>query len=321
MKSMLNLTELTSLCQKAKPIEKGDFDLHFEEIVSLCEKENYQEAVPLIEKVLQEGCLDIRLIMYLSFAEFIKKGPTSFTTLFPQFIFLLDQNWDKISPLKMKEKHIFNSATWFFSTVVKKIKRSEQLFKEERPDFLWKISESTITEEHLIILRESFQPLIQFFKEKWEQPSINQYILRILKWVENFPYKKSFSLISEEEALIKPKDFTLEEPSPALTIQRVSLEELLCSPLMKQFYEKLKAFEKLVENEDFSKAALISDDIRTILENFNATAFFPKLFSNYFALLAKHIDLFSEEWEQKESLKWAYLNQLYQIDLDAFLTW
>ena len=98
-------------------------------------------------------------------------------------------------------------------------------------------------------------------------------------------------------------------------------EFLDSSAPMTLLMKKLQAFELLIEKEDFVKAALIADDISTLMKNFDPSLFFPKLFSKYFALSATHIDTLAMEWENKNTLKWEALHRLYQTDLSGFIEW
>ena len=141
----------------------------------------------------------------------------------------------------------------------------------------------------------------------------------ISKWLDSLA-----NIIAAEEQ--RPEEVDTAPESPVSKEQgsnpEISLQEgLASSEHMILLYKKIQLFEALIEKQDFEKAAMISDDISTIIKNFDPTLFFPKLFSRYFALTATHIDTLSDEWNNKTSLKWEALNRLYQIDIEGFIQW
>ena len=93
------------------------------------------------------------------------------------------------------------------------------------------------------------------------------------------------------------------------------------TPEMVNLIKKLKTFETLAEKGKFLKAALVSTDISQAISNFDPCFYFPKLFSTYFNLLARHSALIAEQSESQESLEWKALERLYKTDLDQFTQW
>lgn len=128
-----------------------------------------------------------------------------------------------------------------------------------------------------------------------------------------------------------------EEPSETISAAKnaedpslISQEQLPASNLfqegfslekMEVFFQKLKVFELLISKNDYVKAALVAKDIDHQIENFDILEYFPKLFSNYFSLLAKNVAALSQQWDNKEALQLKFLEKLYRTDLDKFLNW
>ena len=307
---MLELKDFSKLYQKAQPLEEETFDVRFEKAITLVEQENFQEALPLIQKIFNEGCLDIRLIMYRIFAEFVQKGLISFIDFSPFVVSLFKDHWDKISPIKLREKYSISSLTWFFSALTKKLKRSVELQKEARLDSLWILSENTLDLNTIDTIEEELSLLSLFFNDRWKQANIDEHILYIKQWMTPFKVKSPIVSVKEEPM-----------PDPEQKALLPLKNDLLISKPMKLLIKKLHAFTTLIENNEMTKAALLSDDIRTTLASFNPTIFFPKLFSPYLSLVAKNIAPLLAEWEQKESPQWESLKELYHTDFDEFLKW
>lgn len=112
--------------------------------------------------------------------------------------------------------------------------------------------------------------------------------------------------------LAEPSDSTLEAKSEPLSLFIASLDELS---------RKLKVFEDLIGKNDYLKAAVVANDIERMIENFDPLNYFPKLFSRYFSLFAKHVAALTDEFEKKETLQVKALEKLYRTDLQLFLEW
>jgi hypothetical protein len=95
--------------------------------------------------------------------------------------------------------------------------------------------------------------------------------------------------------------------------------QLLGSAHLVELCNKLKAFELLIERQEFQKAALVSDDILSTLESFDPRRFFPELFATFGGLLNKHVKNIQEHWESTDSTEWKTLAQFYQVDLERFV--
>lgn len=324
---MKPLNNFSHYLEIAKPKQNETFDIRFEEIVSLIEQERLNDATPLIEAILEEGCLDIRLIMYLFYSQFIEEGLLSLSQTFDHILLLLTDHQDKISPVEMQDKHAQNSLVWLFSSIGKKLRRSERLYKEKRPDSLWLQTIETLSPEGLEELKEKAKQATHYFHSKWEGHPLHQHLLFLSKWLQEFKQIQPIPEIKKPHPLLcsepgPPQETLPSEESPQKQSLSETLETLLLhSPLMQTLHKKLQTFELFIEKQDHVKAALIADDIKQIIETFDPTAYFPKLFSNYFSLNAKHIETLSAEWESKDSLIWTSLKQLYHTDLDAFIYW
>ena len=104
-----------------------------------------------------------------------------------------------------------------------------------------------------------------------------------------------------------------------------ALEGIMDVPLLRtsinEFSRKLKAFEALISKNNYMKAGIVAQDLNRLIESFNPLNYFPKLFANYFSLLAKHVSSLSEQEIHKESMQVKALEKLYQTDLDMFIEW
>jgi len=321
----MELKKFYSLLENAATVEEEVFDIRFEEVVSLVEQEKFKEAIPLITTILNEGSIDIRLVMYLFYANFLEKGISGLREIFPALITMLDEHWERISPSQMRDKHALSSLTWFLSSIVKKLKRSEKLYKEKKADEFWTRSVESLSLKDIEALKTTAHRLGKLLIQQLEEPSLNQYLMFISKWLDGLQNVVADAAEAEPQIADKKADQPLPESAPPPSSSSdlaLGLQEILSSSEhMNLLYKKIQLFEALIEKQDFEKAALIADDISTTIKNFDPTLFFPKLFSRYFALTATHIETLSEEWNNKTSLKWEALTRLYQTDIEEFIQW
>jgi hypothetical protein len=132
--------------------------------------------------------------------------------------------------------------------------------------------------------------------------------------------------VESSDGFMEPaQEVQLKEEVPESKEEEV--QQMVSKTTNEEFFEemdilshKLKVFERLIEKNEYAKAALVAKDINHLIENFDPLIYFPKLFSNYFSLLARHVLALSEQWEDK-SLKFKYLEKLYQTDLNKFIEW
>lgn len=318
---MIDTAKLYSLLENATTIDEEVFDLRFEEVISLVDEERLHEATKLITAILNEGQVDLRLVMYLFYAQFINQGIGSLSTIFPAIQTILDNHWEKISPVNMRDKYLLSSLIWFLSAIGKKLKRSEKLYKNKKADEFWNKSVHAITAQKVEQLLTATKEFSTYLHKKTDESDLNQYLLFISKWMDNLKSVAENESAGEPEEPKQPEHASPVAPKPSTSPQTPLKEVVDTSEPFILLIKKIQAFEALVAKQQFEKAALVSEDLSLILKNFDPSVYFPKLFSKYFALSAAHIDMLAQEWENKNSLKWEALQRLYQTDLQEFIEW
>jgi hypothetical protein len=91
------------------------------------------------------------------------------------------------------------------------------------------------------------------------------------------------------------------------------------SPALEDFLQKLAAFEQLIERGDMTKAAVVAEDVRRVVESFDPRVYLPNVLAPHFRLLASNVEELSPFWEGMDSPQWRALEQLYRVDLEAFV--
>lgn len=318
---MVDLSLLQHSSLEKKSVQEDISQQLFDQIAGFVEKEDLETAAEMIHPVLSEGNLDIRLIVYYLYAHFLEEGVKSFSATLPLLSSLLEDHWKSLKPTNRKARQVENSLGWFFSHLLDKLKYSEKLAKEGREYPLWQKSVALSDKEFKQVL-QSTQHFHQFFYEKWGESPTKERVTHLVKKIEDFhpmisPVEEEKSVLLEEEVPEEVIEEKVEEPvSPPAPQTGIEISEAMRSLLF-----KLKTFEKLLEKEEYLKAAMVSQDITHEIEHFDPCRYFPKLFTEYLALLATHIPTLAAEWQNGESLQWKSLEKLYRNDIDRFVQW
>lgn len=298
----------------------------FDEIVSLIEQENIDQASSLIESALAKGIVDIRLIVYYCYAQFFNLGIKSFLDTFPSLISLIQDHWDNLKPSNKKEKQVQNSLNWYFSNAVSKLKYCSKQAKAGKLEPIWILSTSEIFSTELDEIVKTLIQFQEFFQEKWTQTALNERFMHLLHLVQELRiFTKEevvpVEVVVEAPIVVEPHSESLPEPLPEQLPALKQQEFPAVSGKMESLLQKLQIFEILIQKKEFLKAALVSKDIEQIIENFDPIEYFPKLFSSYFSLISREVSHLSEHWENQETetLQLKYLKKLYQTDLNRFI--
>jgi hypothetical protein len=93
----------------------------------------------------------------------------------------------------------------------------------------------------------------------------------------------------------------------------------LDSPALRLLRDKIAGFEALMERGDHARAAIVASDITRIVESFDPRVYLPRLFAGFYRRMASGAEELAPHWDNPNSLSSRALEQLYQVDLHAFL--
>ena len=113
-----------------------------------------------------------------------------------------------------------------------------------------------------------------------------------------------------------------QEAAASLEIQEegvIKEQKIEGSFALEELIKKMELFEKLIEKKEYVKASLVAKDLSFLIENFDPILYFPKLFINYFSLMAQHVSNLSQEGDLENSSQAIFLEKLYKADREAFL--
>lgn len=91
------------------------------------------------------------------------------------------------------------------------------------------------------------------------------------------------------------------------------------SPEWARLVDKLQAFEWLVSQRDYMKAAVVATDVQAALNSFDPVTYFPSVFAGYLAAFSDNLGPLETCLRDTASLQFKILQKLYQVSPEKFL--
>jgi hypothetical protein len=315
----MNIDLLTNTLEVTENPGLDTLDPRFMDIAGLVESGDYLGAATQAEEILEEGVYDIRIIGYFLYGAFLEQGVGAVTAILGCMTSLLTENWDALGPATNREKHAQTSLNWFLRQLVKKLQYEEGKKSEVWEEWVAEVSSDDVQET--LDTSEELQGALGSALEDQAGPVLEG-LSKANDWLrtfQQFVYREP-ELETEPEGEPEPAPAGAEarEMTPsALAADAVSAEG---SYHLKLLLRKMGVFERLVEDEEFARAAIVADDINQIIANFDPRIYFPKIFSKYSLLLALNIEKVAAFEENKGSVEWQTMQDLYKVDLDSFVS-
>ena len=307
-------------------------DPRLEEVGSLIQRAEYLEAATQAETVLSEGIYDIRLIGFFMYGVFLEQGMGSLKEIFDSLSGLLRDNWAALGPAAKLEKHTQTSLRWFLNQLLKKLQ-----YEENNKSDLWEHWVSEVTSDAVAAAIDAADELGQTSVKVLEDgaaPLVDG-LGKLVQWLRTFQqlvYREAQtesapeSPVEEEEQAEEQAEMTsTRRPVTDVSGASRGLPGDETGFLVEGSYhlrvlmDKMAAFERLLDEEKYPRAALVADDINEALAGFDPRLYFPKLFARFSFLQAVHIQDLIAFQDQKETLEWQALKDFYKVDLDGFV--
>ena len=292
-------------------------------IVTHVQNGDYHQAAVEAQSTFEEGIYDIRLVGFFLYGIFLDQGLHALDGVFQAITRLFQENWEAVGPAKKRERHAQVGLNWMIKQLAKILE-----YEENRQGDAWNQWMREITSEdveQIIKTLDDVQTALSLKLEDAARP-LQEGLLRIKKWLTNFQqlvYQEPETVESPEieiEAVDSPLPendmVTSDTPPPVANMSDI---ESGGSYHLNMLLKKLKAFDKLIHQKNYAMAAMVADDIDNIISDFDPKIYFPELFASYSFLRARNISEISSFNEQRQTLEWQALLDLYKIDLDRFL--
>jgi hypothetical protein len=292
-------------------------DPRFMDITTLVENGEYLEAAAKAEEIFAEEIYDIRITGYFLYGFFLEQGVGAMPAILGCLAKLFEENWDALGPVKNREKHSQTSLNWLFRQLLKKFQYEEGKDSDVYQQWIAEVSSEEVQEA--LDASEGLQKALGTALEDKASPLLDG-LSKVVDWL------KAFQKVVYREPEVEEEPEAAAEAEARGTTAPASLafgdEAVIAegSYHLQLLLRKMKAFERLIEKEEFNKAAIVADDINDIIANFDPRLYFPKIFSRYSLLRALKIADISAFEEYKGSVEWQTMQDLYKVDLDSFVS-
>lgn len=307
-----------------------------DEIMHLAQRAEYEPAAERALELLDAGCKDVRAFVVYALAIFAERGPASVPVLFDALAALLPPR--AANGASVAASRAADVALRFgFRTM-----RAHLDFDDRRPEAARQSWARHLASDTASAVATACADLRQALLAAFEEPLCEAELGAVVARLEAYcrrpqPEKPATSLASgaprmasepTSEPEPEPVSAVLAAPAPEPaqpTFARRASDQypdfgaLAVSPALHEFMRKLHAFELLLTSGNFAKAAIVASDVRAVIGAFDPVVYLPGLLAPHFRLLSQHADQLASQLEQSGSPGWQAFEQLYRVDLEAFL--
>ncbi|RKG59932.1 hypothetical protein D7X30_12975 [Corallococcus sp. AB011P] len=311
-------------------------DPRLEAITGFVAKSEYADAAHAAAGLLRQGVRDVRVVGPYLFGHFFAEGMKALPVLFRSLKRTLTENWDFFGPLEKKLVFADTGLRWLLKMMGKHLEHHSRL--KDAQWQTWSAPGNREPIEEALALGDPLIAALAILQKSACMDAMRTLLGALRSHAQAVPFlpppeEPGPAAAPEPELAAAPDDEEEEddegeeeeEVRPARRKKAARQEEqdagpsVPMSPALAQLVRKLSAFEALVEREDYSKASVIAVDVLATVERFDPRVYLPQLFSGFFNGLAQHAEAIEPMLHNTETLSFRAMDQLYRVDLDAFL--
>ena len=324
-----------------------------DETLRLSQSGELREAGEKASLALRDGVTDIRVIVAFLLGYFEERGPKVLPEILQTGRLLLTDGFAVLRPTARKPRVVDSALTLLFRGL-----RAAIHFRHAKRDATWKTWADSIQPDTTSVITAAADALTSTITSVLENPVCTAELLSLrTRAAEVFqrapaaaaaaapaaapapapvtasasasaPDSASASASAEavfEDEADEPPDEDMEPTPPSdesapASPRGPTVRTIEVSVALESFMRKLEAFEVLVARGDMGKAAIIAQDVRKIVERFDPRVYLPALLAPHFRLLSTNIGQIAPFMGAEGDPAWQAMEQLYQVDLDAFVT-
>lgn len=306
------------------------FDPRLDEIITLVQDGLYERAAQQSANILEEGNYDIRIVGYFLYGHFLEQGVGGLGKLFDWLAGMLGENFDAIGPIRNREKQTQTVLNWLLKQLDKKFRYEESKESGVYQGWIEDVSSEQVENalDAIDRLRRVLGPLL----EDAAGPVLDS-LTKVAEWLAAFQSLVFRSAEEFEESEENPElNETWEEQDSADEFRHLETGEdrakivfseegrqLDDSYPMQELKRKLKAFSLLITSGNHSGAAIVANDINTIIANFDPRLYFPQLFADFTKQYLQNIKELVVFDGYKGGVEWQAMQDLYNVDLEGFV--
>ncbi|WP_437603026.1 type VI secretion system protein IglI family protein [Sorangium sp. So ce590] len=299
-------------------------------LVRLVQAGEHQEAARQATKALAAGGTDVRAIAALLLGVFGERGPAALPGMLDVLTGATGRRWEALRPAARRDRAVDSALCLLFRSVKASID-----FHESARDATWRAWVEQVDRD---LARACLEAAAAFEAAAAERIASPRCVVelaglktRVELCLQRMPQREPppepvAAPEAGADAAAKDVDADAGAAPPAAGIaqsepapQAPGARMIQVSPALERFIRKLEAFAGLVEQGEMGKAAIVARDIKAAVDDFDPRVYLPALLAPHFRLLSTHIEAIAPHWAAADSPAWEALEQLYRVDLDAFL--
>jgi hypothetical protein len=302
----------------ASDLESSDERL--EKVNALVSRSEYMDAARAAEELLRQGIYDVRLVGPYLLGLFIEGGLAAMPVVFHSLSKSLLLNWPSFGPRERKDVFADGGLRWFLKVLNKHLEHHERL-KDEKWQ-RWSLPSNREPLEQALTLSEE---IFSAFGRVMPRNGCEAPFRRLCQWLEGHlqslpsPAPQQEPEPEPEDEPAQVEDSQARPVEPARSAPAAAGPTMPVSPALAQLMRKLAAFDTLLERHDFQRASVVAADVLNVVEHFDPRVYLPALFSRFFVGLSMSAEQVEPLLHSTETLSFRALDQLYRVDLDAFL--
>jgi hypothetical protein len=325
---------------RATPVEASSAEI--QQLARLADGGREREAAARAATQLRAGCTDVRVLAAFMRALFFRLGPLALADVLQALARVLGDGWDVLTPVKGRERAAHGALRAMLRHIVT-YWDFDLAAKGEKP-WTWPSPDR----ERLGVALETSAALRSLAERRGLGPGLGEQLSELdahlrtaLDRAVRLPTPSPAAPLPEPEpepesepesepgsepepealapAPATPPASTADAPPALDAAPAPSSRGLELSNAMRSLLQKFAAFERLIRRGEELRAAIVASDIQDLLGAFDPRVYFPQLLAPHFALRVEHRAALLPHLDEKGSSEWRELEQLYHVDLNAFL--
>jgi hypothetical protein len=283
------------------------------DVAALAQAGKFAECATQSQKLLEEEVYDVRLIGYLCFGVFIEVGVTSLADIMRGLTNTVTTNWEAVGPGPQRVQATQTSLGFFFKQLTRQLTREQKLNSAEYKDWIEKATFDGVTET-LTGVADLKKALEGVLGSEDSKPLV-EVISKVREFLQAFqPLVKKPQAPDAPAAPVEDADGKTSGARPSGA--GVAIEG---SHHLRILLRKIEVFEQLIAEKKFPRAQIVAADITQILTSFDPVLYLPAVFTTFLKLMAMHVGDLLQHEAARETPPGKALQQLYRVDIDAFV--
>lgn len=305
------------------------------EAVRLADAGDLATAAERSARLIHSGVTDARALAYFLFGVFLEQGIGAVPTILETLGALFGARWDAARPLERRVTVVSGATRWLLRTMVQHIDFHQRM--DDETFRAWRALDAATVGQPALASAVTLR--VSMLERLGPSPAgdlLSELEARLRTSFNRSPARKAAPALvvvpppppptpppPDEEPVVSEEDEPFEAAADAPVVEKVSpppadATGMELSPAFVAFRRKLAAFATLIERGDIGRASIVAADVQRILTDFDPKTYFPKTLTPFFILYSGHAELISQQGDLDPATA-AALEQLYTVDLDAFL--